>query len=330
MSTTPPAATSTPRKGLSPWASLFLRVVATAGLLFWALRGIDWREFVSLIVHADWRWWAAGVTTALFVQVIAGIRWAALARPIGFPFALRTFVWRFFEGMFFSLCLPSSIGGDVVKAYRLGDTTQRRLLAGCTVLADRLTGVTALGVLGGTALLATRYTLGMPTALAVAAGLLALAAAGFWLAVSSLDRLLDLLPAPHPARHFISQLLPYQQRPSLMARALGWSLVIQMGGAISVALVARALGVEQPLTVWFYVVPLIALAMVLPVSINGVGVREGGMKLLLHPYGVAGDKAVAVGLLWLACTIIAGLIGGLLFLLDRRPEGAGSSPVEAR
>jgi uncharacterized membrane protein YbhN (UPF0104 family) len=318
-----------PRRGLPPWLNLVLRVAASVGLMAYALRGVPWASLRGQLDRADWRWWAAGLVTTLVVQVVAAIRWAALAKPIGFPFGLRFFIWRFFEGMFFSLCLPSSIGGDVFKAYRVGDTTQRRLLAGCTVLADRLTGVTALGVLVGTALVAAKYSLELPATLAVAACFLAAAVAAFWIGVGSLDRLMSIIPAPHAARGFISQLLPYQQQPSLMTRAIGWSLIVQMGGAISVALIARSLGVEKPLQVWFSVVPLIALAMVLPISINGVGVREGGLEMLLAPHGVPAAQAVAVGLLWLLSTIVVGLVGGVLFLLDRNPSNAAREPVEA-
>jgi len=87
-----------------------------------------------------------------------------------------------------------------------------------------------------------------------------------------------------------------------------------------VALVARGLGVVLPLSVWFAVVPLVALAMVLPISIGGVGVREGGLAFLLAPAGVTAERAVAIGLLWFLTTIGGGLIGGLLFLLDRQPD----------
>ena len=319
MDTSATTAEPPQRQALPPWLGVVARVAASVGLMAYALRGVPWPSLVDQLNKADWRWWLAGLAVTIGVQVLAAVRWAALARPIGFPFRLRVFVWRFFEGMFFSLCLPGSIGGDVFKAYRLGDTTPRRLLAGCTVLADRLTGLAALGVLVGTAILSTKYALGPAATAAVGAGLLGAAVGGFWLVVSSLDRIIDLIPAPHPARAFIAQLLPYQQRPSLMTRAIGWSLLVQVGGAVSVALIARALGVKQPLQVWFSVVPLIALAMVLPISINGVGVREGGLEVLLAPHGVAAAQAVAVGLLWLLSTTIAGLIGGLLFLFDRRP-----------
>jgi uncharacterized membrane protein YbhN (UPF0104 family) len=314
---TPPSDPRPPRR-LPGWLTLVLRVAATFGLMALVLRGIEWSKLVALLERCDWRWWCAGFAVSVIVQVLAAIRWAALARPIGFPFSVATFVWRFFEGLFFNLCLPSSIGGDVVKAYRLADSTPGRLLAGCTVLADRLTGLAALGVLAGTALTAKEWSLTTPATLALGVLFMAAAILVFWLGVGSLDRILALIPEQHAARQFIAQLLPYKQRPSLMTRAIGWSLLVQMGGSVAVALIARALGVTLPLAVWFAVVPLVALAMVVPLSINGVGVREGGLALLLKPAGVSTDAAVAIGLLWFLATIITGLIGGVLFLLDRK------------
>ena len=73
--------------------------------------------------------------------------------------------------------------------------------------------------------------------------------------------------------------------------------------------------------------PQLSLAMVVPVSINGVGVREGGLALMLKPAGVSTDAAVAIGLLWFLANIVTGLIGGVLFLLDRRPSAAPASAM---
>jgi len=314
------AAAPAGRPRLPAWLSLTLRLAATVALMALALRGVEWPKLIGLFNTIDWRWWVAGFATGLVVQVIAAVRWALLARPIGFPFSLGLFVWRFFEGAFFSLCLPTSIGGDVVKAYRLADSTPGRLLAGCTVVADRLAGLAALGVLAGAAVIGKEWRLGTPATIGVGAALLGAVLAGFWIIVGSLDRLLALFPEPHAARSFIARLLPYQMRPSLMTRAVAWSLVVQIGGSISVALVARGLGVALPLSIWFAVVPLVALAMVLPISIGGVGVREGGLAFLLAPAGVSPERAVAIGLLWFLTTIGGGMIGGLLFLLDRQPN----------
>ena len=321
-----PSPSSPRRRRLPAWAGTALRLGVTLVLMAVVLRGIDRESFVRIIRKVDWWWWAIGVTVAIAAQVIAGLRWSSLARPVGFLFPPSVFVWRFFEGMFFSLCLPSSIGGDVIKAYRLADSTPRRLLAGCTVLADRLTGLAGLGVLAGAAVLSVEWSLDRWGTLAVGGGLFAVALSVFWLSVGSLDRLLAMIPAPHPARAFIGQLLPYQVRPQLLSAAVAWSLVIQLGNAVGVSLIARGLGVVLPLSVWCVVVPLVMLAMVVPISINGVGVREGGMAMLLAPQGVPREQAVAIALLWFLATIISGLIGGLLFLLDRHTVTAGPLP----
>ena len=307
---------------LPPWLNLVLRLAATGALMAYAVRDVKWSDLSGHLRNAHWKWWLAGLAASVLVQVIAGVRWAALARPLGFLRPRRFFIWRFSEGMFFSLCLPSSIGGDVIKAYRVGDTTSRRLLAGCSVLADRLTGLAALGVLAGTALATGEYRLGLAAALGVALVLLAGVLVAFWLGLQSIDRIMNLLPESHRARAFLAQLLPYQQRPLLITQAVGWSFLVQMGGAVVVALMARTLQVELPLVVWFSVVPLVALLMVLPVSIGGFGMRENAMEMLLGKYGVAKDQAIAVALLWGLGAILTGLVGGLLFLLDRRAEPA--------
>ena len=307
----PTASPSDRRRGMPAWLNLLLRVAITAGLLA-SLRDVKWRDVLHVLADADWKWWLAGLVTHVLVQAVAGVRWAALARPLGFELPRRVFVWRFFEGMFFNLCLPSSIGGDVIKAYRIGDSTPRRLLAGCSVLADRLTGLSALG---------------LPLTLAVAAALLAATLGVFLLAVSCLDKVVAIVPAPHAVRSLLAQLLPYQQRPSVIAKAVAWSFVVQMGGAAAVGLAARAIGVDQPLSLWFSVVPLVALAMVLPISIGGFGVRENALTFLLAEQGVPEERALAVALIWGVSTIVVGLLGGVLVLLDRsrqpvEPQGA--------
>jgi uncharacterized protein (TIRG00374 family) len=305
------------RASLQSAMKIALRVAATVALGVFLLRQLDLATLGRTLESVDWRWWFAGLAVSLAVQCFAGLRWARLARPLGFEHSTASFVLRFFEGMFFSLCLPTSIGGDFVKAYRLADTSHGRLLAGCTVIADRLTGLSALGVLAGTTIAGRAFQLPLAATIALGTVLLAAMAWAFMLAVGVLDRLIDLVPASrHSTREFLSRLLPYKQRPRLMARAVGYSMVVQMGGVVAVSFVSRGLGLKVPLDVWFYTVPLVALATVLPLSISGVGIREGGLVVLLKPYGVSSEQAVAVGLLWFLTTIVGGLLGGLIFLLD--------------
>lgn len=318
-----------PRGGRARRAlSMAIRIFGTIALMALTLRHVDWPNLLALLGTVDWRWWWAGLALCVIVQLLASARWAALARPIGFRYPLSVFIRRFFEGQFFSLCLPTSIGGDVVKAYRLAGTTRGRVLAGCTVLADRLSGLTALGVIAVTALIGNQRSLSMVPTLMVGAAILAAVLLAARLVVGHLDSIAKLLPARVGLRGIVASLLPYQQRPRLITSAIVWSLLVQMGGALVVDAAGKSIGTDLPVSFWFAAVPLVALAMVLPISIGGVGVREGGLAVLLAPYGVPSEKAVAIGLLWFLMSIVCGLIGGMMFLADRHPIPSADAPGE--
>lgn len=300
---------------------MVLRVLGTAGLMALALRGVDWERLGAVLGGVAWGWWSMALVLALSVQVVAALRWAVLARPVGFGLPMTVFVRRFFEGLFFNLFLPTSIGGDVVKAYRLADTTPGRVLAACTVLADRLAGLTAMGVIAVTALVAHRQGLAAVPALALGGALTAAVLAAARFVVGNLERIMALVPASRATEILAARLLPYQRQPGLVASAIAWGLVVQVGGVLSVACIGRALGIEVGLATWFIVVPLVNLAMLLPISIGGVGVREGMMAVLLAPSGVSRETAVAVGMLTLLTAVVCGIVGGLSLLADARAPG---------
>lgn len=318
---------SSPRAAGRRWLAAIARVLGTLGLMAWALRGIEWERLWGVLRDADWRWWLASLCCLLAVQGIAATRWAVLARPVGFDFPLSVFVRRFFEGLFFNLFLPTSIGGDVVKAYRLADTTAGRVLAGCTVLADRLAGLTAMGLIAATALVVERRSLSFLPALTVGAVLVGATMLVVRGMVGHLDRLAAMFPRNRAVDAVVARLLPYQQRPGLVTSAIGWGLLVQIGGILGTACLGRALDIDVPVSAWFMVVPLVNLATVMPISIGGVGVREGMMSVLLTPYGVSQERAVAVGLLSLLVVVTCGLFGGGVFLAEgRRGAKAGEGP----
>ena len=72
-----------------------------------------------------------------------------------------------------------------------------------------------------------------------------------------------------------------------------------------------------------------ASAQVLPISLSGLGIREGLLVLLLHPLDVPTGKAIAVGLLWYGMTLVVSLLGAPAFAVGQRHDGDrdGDEPV---
>jgi uncharacterized membrane protein YbhN (UPF0104 family) len=103
--------------------------------------------------------------------------------------------------------------------------------------------------------------------------------------------------------------------PRAVAWALGVSLLFNLLLVALNYLVARAVGVDIALAYFLLFVPVLSVTLTLPISIGGLGVREGMAVLLFTQAGVGEAAAVAASLgVYLLSTVLAGLLGGLVYL----------------
>lgn len=309
------------------WRPL-LRAAVTLALIVYLSSTVDWRQVGHLLRVAYWPYWGLAWLTMAASQVASATRWSRLARAVGLRGAWTKFVRLYFEGSFFSLTLPTSVGGDVWKAYGLVSTNSERLLAGCTVLADRLAGLAALTIIGATALaqrsagLSPLATAGCALAITLAAAVAVFAGTGL------LRRIGPRLTSGRSPTGLLSRLTPYYDRPRLLCQAVAWGLGVQFMNVCVVQFLAASLGMEAPSPMYFVAVPLVALATVAPISFNGIGVREGGLAWILAGYGVSETSAVALGLSWFVVINASGLLGGPFYAAGRSRIGEGSIPAD--
>jgi glycosyltransferase 2 family protein len=294
---------------------LLVRVVLSGALLGYLLSRIDRDNLAAAMANVQVSGWLWAVLIYLFAQSTSGIRWATLARPIGFQLGWLRFQQLYYEGMFFSLCLPSSIGGDVVKALRLGGDGRGRVLAACTVVADRIAGLLAILLIGLTALAQRSYTLSAIQTAGVGLGLTAVTLLATRIGFALLDWPTGRIPENHRIAHYLERLLPYHHHPYVFWGAIGLGLVVQGLNVLTVMALGGALGLDLPAEAYCIAVPMVGLMTALPISLSGVGVREGGLAWILSSYGVSNTFGVALGLLWFSVTVATGLIGGLVYLL---------------
>ena len=96
--------------------------------------------------------------------------------------------------------------------------------------------------------------------------------------------------------------------------------MVQSANVVLVWLIGRAIGAHVPGAYYWVMVPMVSLLTLLPVSLNGMGVREWGTVLFLHPLGIGVETALSLAFLWFAVTTAAGLCGGLYYLFGSFPR----------
>lgn len=285
-------------------------------LVGWLARGVDWTQLGTALAACRLEWCAAAWLAYVGSQTVSVYRWAGLGRTVGFDLRPSQYWIYYFQGMFLSLCLPSSIGGDFYKAWRLGRDQNQYALAMGSVLADRAAGLAALGCLACGAGLAQAFGQGEIGMLAWVAALTILACGLCVPACLIADRTLRRLGKMSRLREAADKLTPFFRRPQALAVAILWSLPVQVLSVASVMCLGLALGLNVPPLGYFLVVPSVALATVLPLSINGIGIREGGLVVGLAPFGVPQGSALVLGLLWFGVVLGSGLLGAIVLLVD--------------
>lgn len=323
---------SSPNQSRKIWFLRFGLGIIIIGLLLW------WQGETILRTFASVPWWTilAAVVSYWFLQLICAWKWqlllnAALRESTSAtaPLSLISCAQFYLTGMFWNLWMPSSIGGDAARAYLAGKKCGRLSLAASAVFMDRLTGLVALLAIGIVAALVERFN-----GISSADTALEQSAQFFWITGILLIVLVAVLVI---GRHFSSRLAAsenalisriaskfdslhrsldfYRQSATrgVLLIALVLSLLFQVGlTGLNIGL-AFAVHLPLPLLTYWWLVPALALASLLPVGIGGLGVREAAAVALVGTFVVAegGQIAniIAWSLLWQATLWLSGLPG---------------------
>ena len=189
-----------------------------------------------------------------------------------------------------------------------------------SVFADRAIGMVVLIWVGTTALaLFPEYA--VPPALRLLALVLAL---GFAVAALLLPLLGRVLPTDgHPVVVKLRLALrSYRAHGRAIPQAILLSLVIHMIQSWIHLILGRALQIDIPFSYCLIIYPLVGVFSALPISLNGIGLREGGYLFMLGIIGITSEKGIAFGLLLFLIVAVDNLLGGIVFLLKRSPKPA--------
>ena len=267
-----------------------------------------------------------GVLAAIGSIVLAAWRWQCVFRAFEQQIRLRTLVGHYFAGQFVGNALPSTIGGDVVRISRAAKTTGSVTTSFASVVLERLTGWIALPLLTflGLAAQPSLASVRPSGRLAILIAVIVLVFLGVILYASGHPRLAGRFASHENWMRFIGAVHiavdRLRRHPRSATTILGASLVYQASAMLVLYIVVRMLELPVSLAAVYAFGPAVAILQVLPISFNGLGVREGALVLFLHPLGVSTGEAVTLGLIWYGMLVIASLLGAPSFAVGHRAK----------
>ncbi len=330
------------RPGWKGIALIAAKMALSLGMMVFLFSRIPLASVTHALRQADPRWLAGAAALLLFSNTLGSHQWNRLLHAAG----IRIPFWKVFSyyhvGLFFNNFLPANIGGDLARVLDASRYGSSRATAFSTVLMDRLVGTVTLATLA----LVTTLAILFPSPDAPPAlrhfhfPLLYLAVVGFFaFSVTLLWAVLHpaLLPVVErvlarvglggfgPALDDLAaRLRDFRDQRRLFMELFSVAVVIQVARIGVHVLVAWALGLHVPVLYFFLFVPLLAVIVSVPISLNGIGVREGAGIALFHLVGVGAGSAFSLQFTTYLVAVAVSMLGGLVFLarMPRRRAAA--------
>ena len=318
------AATATAPKRRS--LLLLAKALASAGLLYWVLHGTELGDVRNAIGAADVRLLLVALGMCLLSYVLSMTRWAVLLSAQGVPVQKRKLVHAYLVATFFNSFLPSTMGGDAYRAYESWRWGSSKSGAVAVVFVDRFLGLVALVLfaLGASVVWhSVTVTLHLPTwTIAVAAaGMLLVVWGIFFTPELPLGRQLERTGAPGSSRvasvigRVKEAFRSFRGRRDALGKAMLLSLGLQIMAVVYYYILAKALGFDVSLPPFFLIIPLSVIAMLMPISIAGIGIREYTFVFLFALFGVARAESVALALIDYGVLLLQGSVGALAYAI---------------
>ena len=315
-------------------ATLVLKIAVSLGIYVLIFRKINVGNLWEELSKAKVGYFVAAVLVYYLAQGLSAYRWYLMLKPLDIKTSYPRLLSFYFLGMFFNFLMPTAIGGDVFRVYYLNKETRRLSASTASVFIDRDVGMAGLvlvaavvatynGTRIGGVLLAPLFWL------IIFAFMLANLALFYRRSYDLLHRLLSLFKmkkADERVEHLFLSFNAFRGKWGLMSSALLLSIVVQAGCAFVNLLAATSIGMKtnNGWIDYLILIPTIGLITMAPVSVNGMGLREGAYIMLFAPLvltqpgdppDLAAHKAAALAFLWLGVTVATGLPGGIIYVL---------------
>ena len=334
------------------YISYILRFIVAGTALYLAFRGENFKQVIDVLLGLNLWIFAGAIGVYILGQLIFVSRWSLLLRVQSIRIGFWPAVRLHFLGLFYNNCLPGSIGGDLPRAWYVTRHTDKKLEAALSVFVDRVIGLTGMLIMafgcywfipeetrkGG---FSFSFELNIFGRIAEYKSVL------IWLGVI-LAVIIVLLVANRKGRnllkrgfeaigrHGLSVLSKIRQSIRIYCRkwpaiigALLLTFCCQGMTVVAMWLLGSQIGIDVPAKYYFVFFPISWLLGAVPISVGGLGIMEGWLKLMFMRVGtMSGENALALALCQRLVFLLASLPGAVIHLIGAHlPRAIGEDVI---
>ena len=315
------------KKFLGPTSKLIAKLFITCLLLYLLFIKVDLGIVKALIPKINLGVLLLSLIIFLTRNWFAAKRWQILLASKNYDIPVIPLIRSYFVGYFFSFFLPTIVGGDIARGYYLYEAGVDKKECASSIIVERILGVAAMMVFALISIIFSfnlvnnsliRFIVIIPSVVCLVLLILFYKnQLNFlsWLPevmIRKLNKLIRVVQSIHQ----------YNQTPRVLMKGFFYSVVFQLGGIFSVYLIALSIGSNLAFVYFLMLLPIVWLVSLIPISLNGLGVREGVFVFLFAAVGMAKETALIISVIYLLESVAQGVLGAIFFLLDQQKIAA--------
>jgi uncharacterized membrane protein YbhN (UPF0104 family) len=309
------------------WLGSLFRVGCSVALFAFLLKSLSWDTLLTALVQVHYSMALVAFVVGAGGVALSAYQWRALLHIERIHCDLAHLIDLYLVGIAFSHFLPTSIGGDAVKALYVGRATGNHAGSTSAVIMCRVTGFFAMLLIALPILIIWHayFTFDLAMGFILLALMMGVVIAG----AVMLAILCPVLFKGKWARHALftrvmqvgHALSMGASRPQAVGAAVVYGVIFWLVAILNCYCYALALHIAVPLYFYGVVVPLVALISFLPLSINGLGLRESAFVYALSTVHVPAATALLLAFLLDMQALCFGLLGGCIYVTMGRKKG---------
>ena len=303
--------------------NIILKATISVCLIVFILLKIDLKNLSQVLFSVKWFLFLLSFLLLLFQQVVIAYSWNLVLKAQGNHISFDKIIQIHFIGNFLGTFLPSSIGMDVIRAYSLSKHVPKGkgVDAASSMFILRMIGFLMLFALALVISLSMYDFFKDKSIIWTVGGMFLSFVLGIGIMVNSqtkkiIEKILDILRAKaikdklHRFYHAVMDAAVYRK---VMFRIIMLSLFTQIIGIIIFYTAGLSLNISVPIIYYFLYIPVIQVIVLLPISIAGIGVREGAFVYFFTQLGVSRTQAFSLSLVVFSLSLCLAFIGGIIY-----------------
>lgn len=303
---------------------LLVRIIISVSLIVFLVKTQfkDIRSALEIIKSVNKPLLILSLSTHIFGIWITAVRWNTLLGTQKVKLGTTTLTLTVLIGFFFNNFLPTSIGGDVFRTYDAAKKANIPIETSASIIiVERFSGIISASTYAIIALFLGFTAIGNRSFIipVIIFFIICIIIAFFILnpSILRLNKLINKIKFLKKVKEKLANIyftfLSFKKFKWVLVRVLIYSFLLQFAVILNYFLAAKSLGINLNLTAFIFIVPVVTIIAMVPISIGGIGIRENTLVFIITAMGVGSEQAAICALLIFLMLIFIGIIGGIIY-----------------